>query len=656
MTAWRTDTGEISKYFDSSALGLVERIKLWARANDLPEAEAEAAFEAVAGPNKPLELTEGYLRVNDSSTEAPHIRGPEDKGQKYRYFKNGPQVLGQWYSSNCLVHAEKDFIVYKGPDAADGNERYSFAEALSIAGGLASYMYEELGVQKGDRVAQISRNNPEWILSFMAATASGCVAVPTNSWWSSAELEYGINNSGTVVAFIDGERAARILPLCREGKLPTMKAVIVSRDAEKVAAHGGGKVRVLSLEEVMASAKGRTIPKVEVSPEDSALIMYTSGTTSHPKGVVSTHRSVVNALRNAMFYPHCSRAIATIASKATLTSPRLARKERTPQAAICPVPLFHATGSHALFLMSFIVGRKLVLMHKWDPLEALKLIESEKITTFIGVPTMSMEILSHPDFAKYDVSSLMNMAGGGAAPPNRLSADAARKGKTASQAWGLTESNSMTVTTFSSKEYVANPASCGRAMVLVDVKIVDDDNRELSPGEVGEVLIRGATIMKEYWNNPKATAEAISVDGWFRTGDVGKLDPDGSLYILDRAKDLIIRGGENISCAEVETALYDHPSIQECCVFSMPDERLGEIVAAAIVQNPGTAFLSGSDVTKFCLERMAKFKVPEELYLWREGLQLPRGATGKIPKREVRKQIQDGNAPCAKILPPQAKM
>lgn len=266
---------------------------------------------------------------------------------------------------------------------------------------------------------------------------------------------------------------------------------------------------------------------------------------------------------------------------------------------------------------------------------------------------MSLELLNHPDYDRYDTSSLQSLGGGGAAPPKRLSAQTARRGKSAGQGWGLTESNALTVGTFSSQEYLRNPSSCGRAYPLIDIKIVDAETRavELPPETAGEILIRGVPMMKEYWNKAAKTAESVSLDGWFRTGDIGRLDATGALYIMDRAKDLIIRGGENISCSEVESALYEHPSVSECAVFAMPDERLGEVVAAAVVRKLDMPLFTAQEMVAFARQRLARFKVPSVLYLWEDGVQLPRGATGKIPKREVRRQIESGEAPCVQILP-----
>lgn len=292
-------------------------------------------------------------------------------------------------------------------------------------------------------------------------------------------------------------------------------------------------------------------------------------------------------------------------------------------------------------------------MYKWDAAEALRLIEAERVTAFTGVPTMSLELVTHPNFDKYDTTSLRSIGGGGAPPPKMLGSLVAKKTKGragATQGYGLTETNAITITA-NAVDYKANPASCGKATVLVDLKVVEVDNPSnvLSPGSVGELCIRSVCNMKEYWNRPEATEEAFGADGWFRTGDIARVDEHGAVYILDRAKDLIIRGGENISCAEVESALYEHPDVAECAVFGLPDDRLGEIVAAAVVKRPGAGPLGGASLREFCLGRVAKFKAPVRIFLW-HGAQLPRGPTGKIPKRVIKKQIIDGTANAALLL------
>ena len=543
--------------------------------------------------------------------------------------------------------------------------RFNFRLGLSRLGlhKTPSFLKHDLGLKPGDRVSNLMRNYPEWVFSFMAATSQGYVSVPTNSLWVGAEIEYALNDSSASVVFCDGQRAAQVIPLCNEGKLPNLRAVIVCRDKDNVSALNNSSVRVLDFENVMRACRGRHMPEANVDPDSNAIIMYTSGTTSSPKGVVSTHRNVVQSLRSAFFYPaHGKMLMKMLTGKQAAAVSAKLKKSASPSnqpAILCPVPLFHATGTHVIFLISFFLGRKLVLMHKWNPTTALKLIESERVTRFTGVPTMSMELLDHPDYDKYDTSSLQSLGGGGAAPPKKLSAQTAKKGKSAGQGWGLTESNALTVGTYSSREYLNNPSSCGRAYPLIDIKIVDAETRtiELPPETAGEILIRGVPMMKEYWNKPSKTADSISLDGWFRTGDIGRLDKSGALYIMDRAKDLIIRGGENISCSEVESAIYEHPSVGECAVFAMPDERLGEVVAAAIVRKLEMPVFSADEMVVFLRERLAKFKVPSIIYLWHDGVQLPRGATGKIPKRKVRDQIKAGEALCSQILPkPRAKM
>ena len=677
---WSAGTG--SQHADCSVQGLKARVAHWARANGVPvpPQALDAAFARLQAPGSPFELCEAHVRASSrdgasSTTGAPHLAGPTGRGQRYRYFKNGAQRLHDVFGTHCNgPHRDKTFVVYAGPDAKGGGpERYTFGETYALAGSLAAYLRDDLGLRPGERVSHLMRNYPEWVFSFMATTSQGGVAVPTNSLWVGAEIEYALNDSGAAVVFCDGQRAAHVLPLCRAGKLPHLRAVVVCRDPEGVAASGGGSaVRVLKFDDVMRACRGRPMPAAAVDavePDDNAIIMYTSGTTSAPKGVVSTHRNVVQSIRSVFFYAAHGRLLARMAAKrakkhamtggASSASLSSAASPGHQSAILCPVPLFHATGTHVIFLLSFALGRKLVLMHKWNALAALKLIESERVTRFTGVPTMSMELLAHPDYERYDTSSLQSLGGGGAAPPKKLSAETAKKGKSAGQGWGLTESNALTVGTFSSEEYLRNPASCGRAYPLIDIKIVDvdDPSREVAcVGSPGEILIRGVAMMKEYWNKPEKTREAISVDGWFRTGDIGRLDDTGALYIMDRAKDLIIRGGENISCAEVESALYEHPAVRECAVFAMPDERLGEVVAAALVRKAGAPPFTAEDIVAFAQDRLAKFKVPSVLFLWGDGDQLPRGATGKIPKRKVRDQIQAGTANCRQILPPVGKL
>ena len=647
MTTFTTDSGIGSKYFGTTIPSMKDRVELWAKANGLPTEHVEEAFNALQADGSEYKLFEDYIRTDDGTTNAPHLSGTEGKGQKYRYFKNGPQRLREVFEKFCTQYKDNDFLVYGGADAINGMERYSFGKSWELASGLGHFLRNVVGCNEGEPCSMLMRNYPEWVLAFMGSTSSGLVSVPTNSLWVGDEISYGLNDSGSTVCFCDGQRAAQVLPLCREGKLPKLKAVVVSRDPDNVADTGGGNVKVYKLHDVMNMVKGKPMPSCTVSPEANAIIMYTSGTTSAPKGVVSTHRNVVQSLRGAMFYGAHGRLIRAKLPK----TPKKASSGPRANAILCPVPLFHATGTHAIFLLSVFLGRKLVLMAKWDALLALQLIQEERVSSFTGVPTMSMDLLNHPDYDKYDTSTLKSLGGGGAAPPKKLSEQTAKAGKSAGQGWGLTESNAITVQTMSSAEYISNPSSCGRAVGLIDVKIVDseDPSKEVPPNTPGEVLIRGVTIMKEYLNKPEKTIDSMSKDGWFRSGDIGRLDDTGALYIMDRLKDLIIRGGENISCAEVESAIYEHPSVMECSAFAMPDERLGEVVAAAIVLKNGAPKFTAAEMVQHCQGILAKFKVPTEIYIWND--QLPRGATGKIPKKNIQELLKNGEANATQILP-----
>jgi long-chain acyl-CoA synthetase len=618
--------------------------------------EIAKAIAGISNPGGLVPIVERFVKTDSGTTNAPHLAGPTGQGQMYRTFDTNLKLLANLYQ---MAHgnATKEFLVYAGPDAIGGVERFTFLQVLEEANALANYLVSDLGVKKGDRVAMAMRNYPEWCFAFMAATSIGAVAVPTNSLWNEKELEYGMADSGASVIFCDFMIYNRIKPLIDSGNLNAK--LVVSR----VPAGNALPAGVLLFDDVQKVCAGRPLPPVDVDEEDNAIIMYTSGTTGNPKGVVSTQRAVMSAMNTMLYMGVVGKVVGAIIAKGAgnASTPKAVAAAKPPppqQATLCPVPLFHATGSHAIFLASFLMGRKLVLMYKWDASEALKLVQNEKITSFTGVPTMSLELVTHPDFAKFDTSTLSRIGGGGAPPPKTLGGlvDKATKGRaSAGQGYGLTETNAITVSA-SAQDYKANPASCGKATVLVDLKVVGDDGAALPTNGVGELLIRSAANMKEYWNKPEATAEAMTEDGWFRTGDIGRVDEEGYVYIMDRAKDLIIRGGENISCAEVESAVYEHPAVAECAVFGMPDERLGEVVAVAITPKPGfnASNTDAAEMRAFFTERLAKFKVPAEIYIWAE--QLPRGPTGKIPKRAIRQQIQSGEAKAVRVYPAKPRL
>jgi len=367
-----------------------------------------------------------------------------------------------------------------------------------------------------------------------------------------------------------------------------------------------------------------------VDPEDNALIMYTSGTTGHPKGVVLTHRSVMGQMDTAHFYSELA---------AKLTPPHMA--DRAQPCIICPVPLFHVTGSHHIFLACFVNGRKLVLLYKWDVSEALMLIEKEKATNWTGVPTMIQDLMEHPEFSKRDTSSLKSVGGGGAAVPipQVTRVEKAFKGVgRPQQGYGLTETNGG-IAFIQGDQYLGRPGSTGPPTVLTDVKVVDLTTRKALPtGEQGELLIRGALVMKEYWGKAKATADVLDKDGWFSSGDIAKLDAENYVFITDRAKEIIIRGGENISCVEVESAFYKNSAVYECAAFGLPDERLGEVVGLAVLLKP-EAKLTPNELAKSVKDDLAGFKIPTPDCIFLVNESLPRGDTGKVLRRVIKDRI-----------------
>ncbi len=526
----------------------------------------------------------------------------EIDGQPQKVFQNAPPSLRALFDA-ARGHGDAVFIVYE-------DERWSFTEFMSRVDAMAALMAGHFEITKGDRVAIAMRNYPEWIVAFAATVSLGGIAVCMNAWWTSEELEYGLEDSGAKLIVADAERIERAAP--HLGRLGARAlAVRCTGDLPEHCEH---------LDAILTP--GAAMPKVDVLPEDDATILYTSGTTGHPKGAVSRHRAVTNALMSFG---------ARSAVNLTIEPPK--HKHPFPTSFILVVPLFHVTGLIPVMMSAVSGGFKLVMMYKWGPERALELIEREHVTTFVGVPTMSWDLLESPDFARRDTSSLLSVGGGGApAPPELVKrVDQGFKRGRPGIGYGMTETNAYGPQN-AGNDYLRKPRSAGRALPIMQVKVADDSGKEVPRGSVGEIMFRGPNLIRGYWNKPEATAETI-IDGWLRSGDIGRMDEEGFIFVEDRAKDMVLRGGENIYCAEVEAALYQHPAVYEAAVFGVPHPRLGEEVAAAIHPRAG-ATLDVDELRAYLKEHIAPFKIPSIVEICAE--KLPRNAAGKFLKRDLR--------------------
>jgi acyl-CoA synthetase (AMP-forming)/AMP-acid ligase II len=526
------------------------------------------------------------------------VIGSDAKGQAI--VTNFPATLPALLRTFSELNAEAEALVA-------GDERLTFAELDRISECIAHGLVAR-GIGKGDRVGIAMRNCPSWVVSYMGIVKAGAVATLLNGWWEAHEMQHALELTDPSLIIADAPRAKRIAARCPERRILT---VPIEEEVES------------ALAELLHDVdENSALP--EVAPEDDATILFTSGSTGEAKGALSTHRAVTTAT-----YAY---ATGLIVLKGILEQD--GNPPPTPRT-LLSVPLFHVTGEVPVMLNSFVVGRCMVVMPKWDAAEALRLIEKERITYFVGVPTMSLEVMNHPDRGNYDLSSLKDITAGGAPRPvthvERLTAEF--PWAQPALGYGLTETNAAGCANYWSN-YAAKPASTGRPQKpFIDVAILGAGDRPLPVGEAGEIAIRSAANIKCYWQNPAATEAAFTADGYFRTGDVGYLDDDDYLFIVDRKKEIIIRGGENISAAEVEAACYACPSIAEAAVFGAADERLGEVPVAVLRVKDGET-LSEPDLRSFLEARLARFKVPERMIFCDEPL--PRLGTGKFDRRALK--------------------
>jgi len=550
----------------------------------------QESIDDVTGPGSWFELEDGVVN-----------------GVPMKVFKNAPKALRDVF--NPSRESDATYMVYE-------DEEWSYKKTHQEADALAYALVHTYGIKPGDRVGISMRNLPEWVVSFTAITGIGAVSVSMNSWWTQEELEFSLKDVGLSVLIVDSERIERATGPCE-------------RNGTKMITVREGNVPIPAVakrwEDVVV--RGEAMPFVEITTDMDAIILFTSGTTGFPKGAVSTHQAVANSMM----------AFSARASANGKRVEGLAQEKKDspfPNVGILAVPLFHVTGM-AVMLSNFAYQFKMVIMFKWDAERALQLIEKHHITTFTGVPTQSWDLVQHPNFSKYDTSSLNVVGGGGAPAPAKLveQVDGAFKSGRPNLSYGMTETNAYGPGNVGS-EYTSHPNSTGRIPIPgMELEIRDEDANPVPRNTSGEIWMKGPMLIRGYWNRPDANKETI-VNGWLRTGDLGRIDDEGFIFIEDRAKDMIIRGGDNVYGAEVETGIYEIPEVYEAAVFGIKHERLGEEVACVIMVKPGMT-LTEEQVTTYLNGRMAKYKIPTRIAFTTDPL--PRNPAGKFLKRSMEK-------------------
>ncbi len=535
----------------------------------------------------------------------------EIRGIPTRVWKNSPPSLAA-LANAAKAHGDHLFTIYE-------DERVSYDAWYRATAALAADL-QARGIQKGDRVALAMRNLPEFPAIYFAVVSIGAIIVPLNAWWKGNELSFALENSGAKAVFCDAERHVTIAPHLAE--LKNIETVIVSRLS------GEAPAGVVTLESIIGTPKAykdlpdATLPVVDIAPDDDATIFYTSGTTGKPKGAVGTHRNAASNILSSGY------AAARTAMRRGEAPPEPEKK-----VGLLVIPLFHVTACNARLMGAVLAGHTLIFMHKWDTVKAFEIIEREKVQSTGGVPTIAWQMIEHPDRKKYDLSSLEGVSYGGApAAPELVRLIKEEFGAEPGSGWGMTET-SATVTVHGAEDYLNRPDSCGPPVAVSDLKIMSPEgDKELPIGEVGELWARGPQIVRGYWKRPDATAETF-VDGWVRTGDLARLDDEGFCFIVDRAKDIVIRGGENIYSSEIENVLYDHPAVTDAAIVGIPHKTLGEEPAAVVHLSPGMS-ASEDELKAWVRERLASFKTPVRVLFCEETL--PRNANGKILKRDLK--------------------
>jgi fatty-acyl-CoA synthase len=485
-------------------------------------------------------------------------------------------------------------------DAATGRE-FTYAQFNERASRFAEFLRNQCNIQSGDRVAVLAHNSSDYFEMLYGSAKIGAILVPLNWRLAAPELTYMLDDCAARVLIAGPEFADTARDL--QGQVPFETLILLDN------VHPMEGENVVHYDELLSHAD--TFPATEeVNPEDSHLILYTSGTTGRPKGAILPHRVMVwNSLNtNVCWDLHAD------------------------DVSIIHMPLFHTGGINVLTIPIFHVGGTMVLMREWDPVRCLQLIEQEHVTIFFAVPTMFQMMLETPGFERANLSSMRFCISGGAPCPVPVINAYQARGVPFRQGYGLTEV-SVNCFVLEADDAVRKAGSIGRPIFHLDTRIVGSDGKDVALGEIGELWLRGPTVCAGYWNNPEATAQSIT-DGWFHTGDLATMDTEGFYYIVDRKKDMYISGGENVYPAEVEGVLYDHPAIAECAVIGVPHPKWGEVGRAVVVVRPGIS-LTEEEIISHCHERLGRFKVPRSVVFVPE---LPHTPSGKVRKPELRER------------------